>query len=969
MSSFNRLRKGYARTRGCWPAFFLCVALAFLISERRSLHAQSIPAEITVSARVNTGAVSGDADDPAIWIHPTDPALSLVIGTDKVGDFVYVWDMNGQERQRIAISNRPNNGDVRHGMPVGGVPVDIYIVGAEDPSRLVIFKIDPSARMLSDITAAGGTATPQVKEPYGVCLYRRAGDGAMFAFVNSNGGVDGVLHQYQLADNGAGRVKATFVRSFGGDVNGNHSEGMVADDQLGYVYIAEEDCCVHKFYADPAMGNARLAVFAQNDGIDPDREGLGIYGCANGTGYILLSSQGNKRVKVYRREGDPGNPHSHSLVTTIYTPNVGGTDGLDATNRPAGPNFPFGFLAKHNAPSKSFALIAWEDIAQTYLTICPEGPVSCDVTANFSANTSSGCAALTVNFTDQSTGTPTSWAWDFGDGNTSTQQNTTHVYAAPGAYTVTLTASSESCSDDETKTNYITVSGAPIAAFAGSPMSGNAPVIVNFTDQSTGNPTSWAWDFGDGGSSTQQNPSHTYNTAGDYTVILTAGNTCGSTAETKVAYIHVDPCIPPTANFAASSTSGNASFTVNFTDQSTGNPASWAWDFGDGGSSTQQNPSHTFTAAGDYTVQLTATNVCGFDAEIKTAYIHVDPCLPPMANFVAASTSGNVPFTVNFTDQSTGSPTSWSWDFGDGGTSTQQNPAHTYNTAGTYSVTLTATSSCGSDGETKANYITVNNTPTGNLALNKLATASSTNSSYAPSRAVDGSTASSSYWRSANVSKTTPNTWLRVDLGSAFSLTRAVVKWKENYFGKRYRFQISNSGGNADGEWTTVHTNTFGAAGTQDVTFTSPFAARYFRIRIDQNNKDNTRILELECYASAAKLNAGEDGFGSAASPDDFELEQNYPNPFWSGAASRLAGSPTTMIRFRVPVESEATLTIYSATGQLVKDLANGTFAGGKHSFAWDATDKSGQRVASGVYLYVLKAGDFTAQRKLVLMK
>jgi PKD repeat protein len=425
----------------------------------------------------------------------------------------------------------------------------------------------------------------------------------------------------------------------------------------------------------------------------------------------------------------------------------------------------------------------------------------------------------------------------------------------------------------------------------------------------------------------------------------------------------------PNAAFAGSLVSGNAPFTVNFTDQSTGNSTSWTWDFGDGSNSTQQNPAHTYNALGDYTVQLTATNACGSDAEIKTNYIHVDPCIPPVANFVASATSGNAPFTVNFTDQSSGSPTSWSWDFGDGGSSTQRNPSHIYNAAGTYTVTLTVTNTCGSDGETKTNYITVSTAPAGNLALNKPATASSTNGSNVPGLAVDGSTASSSYWRSANVSKTTPNTWLRVDLGSAFNLTRAVVKWKENYFGKQYRFQISNSGGNADSEWTTVYTNNSGAEGAQDVTFTSPFAARYFRIRIDRNNKDNTRILELECYAGAAKLNNGEGGFGSAASPDHFELGQNYPNPFWSGATSRLAGNPTTVIRFQVPVESEVALTIYSANGQRVKELANGMFAGGKHSFAWDATDNAGQRVASGVYMYVLKAGDFVAQRKLVVMK
>jgi 3-phytase len=507
------------------------------------LRAQTIPVEITANARVNTGSVSGDADDPAIWIHPTNPALSLVIGTDKAGNFVYVWDMNGQELQRVSVSRTPNNGDVRYDMEVGGAPVDIFVVGAQSPSRLVVFKIDPNTRALSDITAASGAATPQVKEPYGVCLYRRASDGAMYAFVNSNGGVAGVLNQYQLLDDGAGRVKAVFVRSFGGEVNGKHSEGMVADDQLGYVYIAEEDCCVHKFYADPDMGNARLAVFAHADGIEPDREGLGIYGCADGTGYILLSSQGNKRVKVYRREGDAGNPHSHTLVTTIYTPNIGGTDGLDVTNRPAGPNFPFGFLAKHNSSAKNFGLIAWEDIAKTYLKICPD-EVNCDVTANFSSNITTGCAPLTVSFTDQSSGPVTSWSWNFGDGNTSTLKNPLHTYTTSGMYTVQLTVTSATCSHTATTTAYIIASGVPTAAFAGAPTSGGLPLTVNFSDQSTGVPTAWWWDFGDGNTSTVKNPSHQYATAGTYTVTLTATNACGTDAESKSNYITVNDCTP-----------------------------------------------------------------------------------------------------------------------------------------------------------------------------------------------------------------------------------------------------------------------------------------------------------------------------------------------------------------------------------------------------------------------------------------
>jgi len=138
--------------------------------------------------------------------------------------------------------------------------------------------------------------------------------------------------------------------------------------------------------------------------------------------------------------------------------------------------------------------------------------------------------------------------------------------------------------------------------------------------------------------------------------------------------------------------------------------------------------------------------------------------------------------------------------------------------------------------------------PPGNLALDKLATASSVYLAFTPDRAVDGTAISPSFWRSAGVSKDLPNTWLRVDLGAAFTPTRAVVTWKENYFARNYRFQVSNTGGSADSEWTTVSTTT-GALGTQNVLLTTPFPARYFRIRMDRNNKLNNQIFELEVYA------------------------------------------------------------------------------------------------------------------------
>ena len=326
--------------------------------------------------------------------------------------------------------------------------------------------------------------------------------------------------------------------------------------------------------------------------------------------------------------------------------------------------------------------------------------------ANFTGTPREGCASLTVNFTDQSTNNPTSWSWSFGDGGTSTQRNPSHTYTNPGAYTVSLTVTNSCGSDTETKTNYITVLPEPIADFVGTPTKGDAPLTVQFTDNSTGNPTSWSWGFGDGGTSTQRNPSHPYTNPGKYTVSLTVTNDCGSDTETKTDYIEVTEAgQSPVADFEGNPTQGCAPLTVQFTDQSTGEPTSWSWTFGDGGTSTAQNPSHTYNNPGKYTVSLTASNQFGSDTEEKADYITVLP--KPTADFVAEPTSGFVLLTVQFTEQSTDNPTSWQWDFGDEGSSTEQHPSHTYTSSGTYTVSLTATNDCGSDTETKPNYIEV----------------------------------------------------------------------------------------------------------------------------------------------------------------------------------------------------------------------------------------------------------------------
>jgi len=209
---------------------------------------------------------------------------------------------------------------------------------------------------------------------------------------------------------------------------------------------------------------------------------------------------------------------------------------------------------------------------------------------------------------------------------------------------------------------------------------------VNFVDQSTGNPTSWSWDFGDSTPhSSERNPIHTYAAAGVYTVMLTVSNGDGSGSASHAVTIAAQP--PPVAAFAFQA----AGLQVNFVDRSTNAPTSWLWTFGDGTpTSAQQNPIHTYAAGGNYTVSLTATNAAG--SSNTSQVVAVSAGTPPKAEFTFQASG----LTVNFADSSTGNPTSWGWNFGDGHLSSVQNPVYTYGTAGTYTVMLTVANAAGS---------------------------------------------------------------------------------------------------------------------------------------------------------------------------------------------------------------------------------------------------------------------------------
>jgi len=245
---------------------------------------------------------------------------------------------------------------------------------------------------------------------------------------------------------------------------------------------------------------------------------------------------------------------------------------------------------------------------------------------------------------------------------------------------------------------------APVAAFNAVPRSGSRPLSVSFTDTSNNSPSFWTWDFGDGSGSSQQNPVHAYSNPGTYSVTLSVANAHGTSSVTQTNHITVNPV--PLANFAADIQAGPVPLTVQFTDQSLFGPDWWFWNFGDGGASLGQNPSHTYTQPGVYSVMLDVTNAAGHDLAVRTNYI-VAQAVSPVAAFTNDVAYGCQPLTVHFTDQSLHSPTAWLWQFGDGATSGLQNPSHTYTAAGAYLVSLIVSNAAGSDAGVSPAYILV----------------------------------------------------------------------------------------------------------------------------------------------------------------------------------------------------------------------------------------------------------------------
>jgi gliding motility-associated-like protein len=343
-------------------------------------------------------------------------------------------------------------------------------------------------------------------------------------------------------------------------------------------------------------------------------------------------------------------------------------------------------------------------------------------TAAFSSDATMSCKIpFIVEFLDQSSGS-ISWQWQFGDGGTSTEQNPEHAYTSTGNFTVRLIATNANgCSDTIIKQQYIQIER-PSILIHELPQKGCLPLTINPSAAVNANQpiASYLWNFGDGTTTNAINPTHTYTTAGNYDVSLTI-TTTGGCAETTIVTNAVRVGKKPTAMFSANPTDVCAFHPVQFTDKSSGNIDQWFWQFGDGGTSVQQNPLYAYQDTGYFSVTLVAwSNTCA-DTITLNNIVHIKP---PIARFTVNASCIDK-YKRDFVDNSIGA-TSWLWNFGDGNTSSLQNPLHVYNALGTYTVSLTVSNGVCTHStqqainivNEKANFIADNDTVCKNSPVN-----------------------------------------------------------------------------------------------------------------------------------------------------------------------------------------------------------------------------------------------------------
>jgi 3-phytase len=320
-----------------------------------------VPGAVSPTMESEPVASFGDAaDDPAIWVDRQDPGRSVVIATDKkLG--LNVYDLDGKLIHSVA-DGRMNNVDVRDGFAFGGRAITLVAATNRTRKSISLYQYDAQARQLQALP--GGDLATGFDDPYGLCMYRSARNGAYYVFANDS--ADGRVRQWKISTKG-GKIAGELVREI---VVGSQAEGCAADDELGHLYVAEEDVALWQYSAEPRDGSRRTSIDSVEKGhLQDDIEGLSIYYGANGAGYLVVSNQGEDNYAVYRREA--GNEYLGKFAVVANSEagidGASETDGLDIVSTPLGEHFPEGLLVVQDGRNlmpterQNFKYVSWKD--------------------------------------------------------------------------------------------------------------------------------------------------------------------------------------------------------------------------------------------------------------------------------------------------------------------------------------------------------------------------------------------------------------------------------------------------------------------------------------------------------------------------------------------------------------------------------------------------------------------------------
>lgn len=342
----------------CALICFVSIPVGATLSQAKRIDSADISRspmlEVAATVETEPASTGGDStDDTTVWIDPSDPAKSLIIGTNKQRGLA-VYDLTGKQLQFLP-DGRMNNVDHRDGFPLGGEKISLVAASNRSDNSVGLYRVNPGTHRLENIAAR----RIPTANAYGACMYRsRKTD--KFYYISTT--KQGFAEQFELIDDGKGRVDARSIRRF---KVGTQLEGCVADDELGHLYIGEEQVGIWKYAAEPDAPLDRIKVDSAGaqGHLVPDVEGLTIAYEKNGKGYLIASSQGDNSYVMYRREGDNAYVKKFRITSGNGIDEVTNTDGIYVTTESLGPMFPRGiFIAQDGVNDKAnqnFKFVPW----------------------------------------------------------------------------------------------------------------------------------------------------------------------------------------------------------------------------------------------------------------------------------------------------------------------------------------------------------------------------------------------------------------------------------------------------------------------------------------------------------------------------------------------------------------------------------------------------------------------------------